>query len=92
MEPQLEDFELRKEVSCRIVLMASHCLTAHISISTVVEIKEGEIGVTEQRELQHEATLHDRSWAESAVCLSNKTLNLVLLRQELNCALRRTQM
>lgn len=91
MEPQLEDFELRKEVSCRIVLMASHCLTAHISIGTVGEIKEGEIGVTEQRDLQHEATLHGRSWAESTVCLPNKTLNLVLLRQELIWSLRRTQ-
>lgn len=55
--------------------MASHCLIAHISIGTVAEIKEGEIGVTEQRELQHEETLHDRSWAESTVCLPDKTLN-----------------
>ena len=46
MEPQLEDFELRKEVSCRVVLMTSHCLIARIPTGAVVEIKEGEIGVT----------------------------------------------
>lgn len=46
MEPQLEDFELRKEVSCRVVLMTSHCLIAHIPTGAVAEIKEGEIAVT----------------------------------------------
>jgi len=46
MEPQLEDFELRKKVSCRVVLMTSRCLIARIPTRAVAEIKEGEIGVT----------------------------------------------
>lgn len=38
MELQLKDFELRKEASCRIVLMVSHCLIARIPIGTIAEI------------------------------------------------------
>lgn len=70
MEPQLEDFELRKEASCRIVLMTPHCLIARIPpTGAVAEIKESEMS----HKLQHSGTLHNTSRSGSTVFPQSKT-------------------
>lgn len=85
MDPQLEDFELRKEVSCRVVLMTSHCLIAHIPAGAVAEIKEGEIGVT-SFSMVEPCTTHQELGALCAPKL--KPESLVLLCQQLKWASR----
>lgn len=86
MDPQLEDFELMKEVPCRVVLMASHCLIACIPTGAVAKIKEGELGVTSFCTVKP-CTTHQEVGAPCAPKI--KLTILVLLCRQLKWALRR---
>lgn len=76
MEPQLEDFELRNEVSCRVVLMTLHCLIARIPIGAVAETKEGETGVTSFSTVEH-CTAHQEVKAPCAPQMKPEILVLL---------------
>lgn len=86
MEPQLEYFELRKEVSSRVVLVTSHCLTARIPTGVVAEIMEGEVGVTSFSTVEP-CTTHQKVGAACAPKIKPEIL--VVLCRQLKWALRR---